>query len=543
VKRLVGAVVLVVLIALAGCTTAVEKTDDAQIQFETVSNETGFSYEGRDTSWFRNGNAGVYVLDYDRDGWQDVLAIGGERPALMENDGGTFERSGALPAIDDRVKSATVVDFDDDGTDDVILFRPYDSPIAIRNTLDGFERTDIGLGNLSYPAGGAVADYDGDGDEDLFVYQTGDWKRHQPAGYSSVTLQVANDNGNPNYLYENVNGTYRRVATDTFEGERWSLAASFVDLNDDGRPDVHIAEDYNNDTIYLNQGDDGFTQRFLNQNTARNGMTSEIADVNGDGRLDIFVSNIGIPFQTANVSDGRQRLYENLLGHLMHSSRMKGNNLLLNQGDGTFVDRASAYGVRVGGWGWAASLVDFDNDGQRDLIHATQNVAELHPDDPIYTYPMLFERTGDTFTRLDASDRGLREVDGRGLATFDYDRDGDQDILAGRIRGDFLLYENVVSTDPNSLELRVTDGANGTVYGATVIVDGQRKRTLVQHHATGFLSMDTRIKHVGLGSTAEVDLRVTWPDGTERTFEGVKANQRLRVTRDGLETVTTFEAD
>ena len=534
------------LVLLAGCSAAgvfgaggEVGTEPSRIQFEDATSASGLAYEASG-SGVGNGNSGVYVADVDRDGWPDVLAVGGTTPALFENRNGTFARRASFPAVDGAIKSASFVDVEGDGWPDLFLFGRDGTVHAFRNDRGTFEPTDYGLGNLSYPLGAAAADYDGDGDADLFVYQSGSWRERKPAGYFSLNASIDVDNGHPNYLYENTGEGFERVRTDDIRGERWSLAASFVDLTGDGRPDIHVANDYNSDTIYLNRGGGDFERRSLGGSTARNGMASEVADVTGDGRPDVFVSNIWFPNLKANMEPERYDRLERLLEFVIHSSRTEGNTLLVNQGEGAFTDRAEGLGVRRGGWGWAASMTDFDNDGDRDLVHTTQRVIRIDRDDPVYTYPMVFQSNrsvaGDDgrFERVEKATNGMRETDGRGLATLDYDRDGAQELVVAAYDGEFVVYDNTGTGDRNSLQFRVVDEDGATALGATVTVTASGEQTVRQASNTDFLSQDSRVEHVGLGASETASVRVTWPDGTERVYEDVRANQRLRITKSEL---------
>ena len=533
--------VCVALLAVTGGCSALGDSP-AEIQFRNATEESDLAYQDTIDNGFGNGNAGVYATDYDDDGWTDLLAVGGDSPALFRNSEGTYERSGALPSFDRSFKSAAVVDYDGDGWEDVFLLPREGEVVTLHNDEGSFERVDVGLGNVTYPLGAAAADYDGDGDRDLYLYQSGNWRDGKPRGYFALNGTLETDNGNPNVLYENTGGEFERVEDAGIEGQRWSLAASFTDLTGDGHPDVHVANDYNNDVIYVNNGDGTFETRFLGNATARNGMSSEVADVNGDGRPDVFTTNIEIPFTRENVGTERYERLKDFNKFVIHSNRTRGNTLLINQGDGEFDDQADEYGVRVGGWGWAASFADFDNDGKRDLIHGTQNVVAVFPDDPVYTYPMVWERGGDSFERINGSELGLNEDDSRGLITVDYDNDGTLEVISANYASNFTVYDNTVSSDTNSLEFEVVDEKGATVHGATVEVEaGRLSQTSYQDSRTDFLSQKPRRSHVGLGSQEQTTLHVTWPDGTERTFEGVDAGQFVHVTKDGVETVSEFE--
>ncbi|WP_440988355.1 CRTAC1 family protein [Haloarchaeobius baliensis] len=512
---------------------------ETSIQFEERADAVGLQYR-TDGGGAGNGNDGVYVADVDRDGWEDVLAVGGEQPVLFRNAGGEFERQRAFTSVNGTVKGALFLDYDGDGWADLLLLRSHAAPVLWHNDGGSFERSGVVFDALAYPMGATADDYDGDGDLDLLVYQSGDWVDRKPEGYFALNQTIAEDNGNPNVLYENTRDGFERVEDSGLAAAtRWSLAASFVDVNDDGLPDVHVANDYNTDVVYVNDGDGGFVENQLDGNTSRNGMASEVFDANGDGAPDVFTTNIYLPLSEVEDEERSERL-RLLFGNVLQSGRTEGNTLMLNDGTGGFADVAVAYGVREGGWGWAASAADLDNDGDRDLIHATQYVARIDSDDPHYTLPMVYEREGDAFRTLDASERGFREHDGRGLVTLDYDRDGDLDVVVAPSDGELALYENTGAA-ANSVAVRVVDEAGATAYGATIVAEAGGRETVVQQTIrSDFLSQESRVTHVGLGGRESVDLTVTFPDGTRRTFEDVPANRRVRLSKDGLEVVGTW---
>jgi hypothetical protein len=529
---------------------------EAGLRFNETAKAAGFDFVASNNREYTGGvtdGGAVYTADVDNDGWTDLLALRGmhvgehlawfaDHPPLFVNENGTFRRSDALPLRHDALRNKTFVsalffDYDNDGWEDLLLLPIHAEPVFLENRGGDFRVTDVGFDEtLTYPLGASAADYDGDGRLDVLIYQNGDWQNTTPKGYHSPNASIEDDNGNPNYLYAWNGEEFDRVEDAGLAGERWTLAATFADLTGDGRPDIHVTNDYNHDYLYVNRGDGTFRQQQIGE-TDRNGMASETFDANDDGRPDVFVTNIY--FDTKNISsEYGQRYVRNFLG-----KRPTGNNLLINRGNGTFVDRADEYGVRDGGWGWAAVAVDLDNDGDRDLVHTTKKFTErfmegvMNDSDPstYYAYPALFERGPERFHYRNASVAGLNPTDGRGMTHLDYDRDGDQDLVVAPWSSEnYMLYENR-NDDGGYLQVAVEGTPSQTAVGARAYatVDGTTRMAL-GNLRTDYLSQDTRVLHFGLGEHETVTkLRVVWPDGTERVWTDVPGDRRVVVTYNG----------
>lgn len=509
-----------------------------ELQFEEVSRDVGFRYNTSESSGVIS-DAGVYAADYDDDGWTDLLAIGAERPVLFDNEGGEFTASGHLEGVDRSMRSAVFLDYDADGSEDLVLFPRQGRPVVLHNEGGSLTRASGVLdANFSRPVGATVGDYDRDGCPDLFVVENGDWSGGLPAGHENASVTGAADNGNANRLFDGDCGSFTDVTDDAgITGTSWSLAASMVDLDRDGHPDIHVANDFNDDVVYWNDGDGTFTRQVLPEATNRNAMASEVEDFTGDGRLDLFVTNIHLPESVngslAFVADGRAN----------------GNNLLASAGERSFDPAGERCGVAEGGWGWAAVGADLDNDGDTDLFHTTleftgrlgTELLRARETSPAYSYPVLFERESGAdcaFDTANASAAGFEVTDGHGAAQADFDRDGDVDIamaISGGPTGDerYRLYENVGATG-NALQVRV---AGQPPTGATRVFVETDDGTQVRSHnsKTDYFSQDERVLHFGTGNHSTADVRVVWPDGTERTFEGVETGTRLVVTSEGVE--------
>jgi len=340
------AVSSLVLISLftTGCLHTLGETgtgsDGASPEFTEVSSEIGLEYEYTSPKEFEP-SAGVYVTDYDNDGWEDVLTTGGDRPVLFKNSQEEFSTTRQLDGLNesDKYKAASFFDYNNDGWEDLLLLARRGEAVFFENDGGEFDRKTVGLEKrFEVPMSASVADYTGNGCLDVFVSEFSNLRKNKPIGYNQ--FNVEEDNGNRNRLFAGDCEEFEETTEEAgIRDETWSLATSFVDLTNDGHPDIHVANDFNNDVLYINNGDGTFDRRVLPNSTNRNGMSSEVADVNDDGFLDIFVTNIYAgPSNTSDVSYTLR-------------SRTDGNNLLINQGGGEFVDRAEEYGVREGGWG------------------------------------------------------------------------------------------------------------------------------------------------------------------------------------------------
>ncbi|WP_137284535.1 CRTAC1 family protein [Halorussus salinisoli] len=538
----VATVVLAVVVVLSGCTgggVLAPKAADAAGEehsssgespptFEEVAVQKGFEYETTGPN-VGNGKGAVLVADYDNDGRTDVLTIGGDRPQLFRNTKSGFERTNALPALTNPVfKGGLFFDYDNDGWQDLLLLPRGSEAVFLENDGGTFRVRDIGLSvNLTWGTSAAAADYNQDGCLDVFITQNGDWRDTVPHRAQGKSLR--HDNGNRNYLFRGNCSEFERVENAGIGGEKWSLATSFVDFTGDGWPDIHVANDFNYDVIYVNQRDGTFTRRRVDE-TNRHGMASEVADVNGDGRPDIFVTNIEYK------RPERVWLMQNGL-----DMKSRGNNLLINRGNATFRDAATAYGVRRGGWGWSGNLVDLDNDGDLDLVHTTQdyNRKTGSPTNSQQTWkptskpPALWMRANDSFERINATRAGFEPSNGRGLAVLDYDKDGDRDLVVADASGKFKLYENR-HVSGNWLQVQVKGTANQTAVGARVFVTTDAGTQIrYRNSRTNYFSQNSRTLHFGLANHTVRRVRVVWPDGTEHTFTNVSTNQSVVVRHDG----------
>jgi hypothetical protein len=465
---------------------------------------------------YREGefNSGLYVSDYNNDYKPDLLAVVNGLPILYKNTGEEYDTSEAIPPVNVTVTAAHFFDYNNDGWEDLYLLS-NDGSVFFENQEGMFVRKQVGL-DVDYESvrGAATADYTGNGCLDLFVVQANNWTEHRPEGYNNRNVTIEQDNGLRNRLFRGDCHVFEETTRKAgIEGTAWSLATSFVDLTNDGYPDIHIANDFNNDVVYINNRNGTFERRVLPSFTNRNGMSSEVADVNRDGYLDIFVSNIYRP---------RIPVTESRFG-----GRIRGNNLLINQEDGKFVDSADEYGARKSsGHGWSALLEDFDNDGYLDLFQ-TNSVPFVD------SHPRIWDGKPNKFTKLNSSQAGLILSQPVGSVSLDYDADGSLEIAVSDATQRFRFYENVLPED-NSLRVYLHDNDSTTLGTSVEVTTKNRSWSRTQNSKSDYLSQSSRVLHFGMGNATAVDrLVVNWGSGNTTNYTDVETNQSIELSESG----------
>lgn len=455
-----------------------------------------------------NFRAGGAVGDFNNDGWQDIyFPGGGGTPDILyiNNQDGTFTDRAAEWGIADthRGTGAAVADFDNDGWLDIFV-TSFGSELSAQpgkhrlyRNIEGSSFLDVAVAagvSTTSPTrvngeGGAWGDYDLDGDLDLAV-----------PGWDD-------DEAGNRLFRNNGDGTFTDVTTaaglDVLIGVD-GFAPRFADMDFDGWPELLWVGDFGTSTYLVNNHDGTFADLTADSGTSLGGteMGHTVADFNRDGRLDWYVTQISE------------------------------NHLYINNGDHTYLESAASAGVEYTGWGWATVAIDMDHDGWQDIVAVSQSPPTT------YAFLNLAAVPGElTFDEV-STDIGLvANVSGRGLANFDYDNDGDQDVIVFPYVDTVRLLRNDLSgTQVNWIRifldnLRQPDlpphgvGANVfvTVGGWTQIgrIDG----------GSNYMSQSELSAHFGLGSAAVIDeIRVEWPGGTVQSLFNIPANQTLTIT-------------
>jgi hypothetical protein len=474
--------------------------------------------------------AGAAFADLDGDGWLDLIVLGGPRSPLARSGAdhagvrlyrnladGHFEDRTAdsgLPA-DMTAVAVTVGDVDGDGDRDLYFVDRGPNRLFVNDGGSGFsEAHDAGVGDGGFGVAASFFDLEGDGDLDLFVANYLDYDPRQtahfaPEGFPGPLAYRAE----ADVLYRNRgDGTFEDVSAESgitaMIGRGMSVAAA--DLDEDGDTDLFVANDATENFLWLNDGSGSFVDNGLFAGVAMgeggeqtSAMATDLGDVNGDGRLDLAVSDTAF------------------------------GALYLGYAPGLFVDEVmrSGIGQLCGQYvSWGQNLLDYDNDGDSDLFIVNGGMHHLVGWEDL----LLRNDGGGRFE--DAGDDGgahfqhARTV-GRGSIVGDYDNDGDIDLFVTTLAGPpYLLRNDVAGESWITLALRTSAGADA--LGARVRIEAGGRSQLAQSYArTTYLGQSDPRLHFGLGAGVDrVDrVEITWRDGSQTLLLDLPARQIVEV--------------
>ncbi len=334
------------------------------------------------------GHNGIAVGDVNGDGLDDIYVAQGTglpNKLLIQQPDGTVKDTALQAGVAwlDDTKGVLLVDIDNDGDQD-LLCAIGPTIVLCENDGSGEFRPRRGM-RASTPASFyslAAADYDGDGDLDIYGC------RYVKLSYGvsvPVPFQDAN-NGPANHLLRN--DGKRGFADVTREvglhinNARFSLAATWVDYDEDGDPDLYVTNDFGRNNFYRNDGGkfvDIAAEAGVEDQAA--GMGASWADIDLDGDLDLYVSNMfssagrRIAYQSRFLPEGSSPVRSGVQRHSL------GNSLFVNNGDGIFEDRSERAQVRLGRWAWGARFTDLNNDGYEDVVVPNGFLTNLYKDD------------------------------------------------------------------------------------------------------------------------------------------------------------------
>lgn len=444
---------------------------------------------------------GLSFYDFDNDGWDDLsLAMRNDSLVFFRNENGSFVRSRSFVFGAAETRHVLWVDYDNDGDLDLTVTASQGTYRLYRNDGD-LHFTDVSLEaclaqfNLT-TYGASWADYDRDGDLDLYVCL------YEYEGTEEDLPKM-------NHLYRNEgDGTFTDVtlAAGVGDGIRMSFQGVWIDYDKDGWQDLYVINDrWFANSMYRNNGDGTFTDVTLSTGTAvteEEPMTATVGDFDNDDDLDIFMTNTGF--------------FDN---HAM---------LLVNNGDGTFTERAIEYGVATPVWAWGATWVDMDNDGWQDLYVAT-GVAS----GPIDANVPYHNEAGAGFVEAPELFLGDHVARSFGVARGDFDNNGHYDIaVQNQDPYPPYLWQNQGSDNHHiKITLRGT-ASNRFAIGAWIrVYAGGNRYTQYTHCGENYVGQNSQHHIFGLGQLSHVDsVQVRYDRGHVDTYRDLAVDQHYHFT-------------
>ena len=518
----------------------------------TLSSGIGFVHHGGSPEKrmvVEQMSGGVALFDYNGDGWLDIYFVTGpdSRPGSPTASNRLYRnnRDGTFTDVTDAAgvgfqgwsMGTCVGDYDGDGIPDLYVTN-FGPNVLYHNNGDG-TFTDVsskaGVDCPKFSTGAAFGDYDQDGDLDLFVANYVEFDLKNPpmkddvCHYLGIRVNCGprGMEGAPDFLYRNNgDGTFTDVShTAGVSDDRgyYGLGVLWSDIDNDGDQDLFVANDATPNYLYLNDGRGGFEDTSFLGGVAVGGygknqscMGVDIADCDGDGQLDIVVTNFSEDYNT---------LYRNL-------------------GNAMFSDVSYEAGLAfpsLSYLAWGTKFFDADCDGDLDLFiangHVYPQIDSRQLDVQYAQRNQLFLNSGSgRFDEYKAPKSGLDVVRcSRGAAFGDLDNDGDIDIVSNNLDAAPTILRNDTRRAGRQLTVRLVGKKPNTLaIGARVSVF-VRGGQLVQEVRSGgsYLCQNDFRLHYGLGSADQVDrVLIRWPDGREQSLEDIAADQLITVLQE-----------
>jgi enediyne biosynthesis protein E4 len=531
------------------------------VQFVNIAREAGlraktvFGSEAKNKYLLETTGCGAAFFDYDQDGWLDIFLVNGTRfeasyaqgaaptnRLYKNNRDGTFTDVTAKAGLvrTGWGQGVCVGDYDNDGHDD--LFVTYWGDCALYHNNGDGTFTDVAkqagvttatkTGLKRWNTGCAFVDYDRDGRLDLFVAnyidfdpKTAPLPESGPCLYKGLMVACGPPGlqGGKNILFHNNgDGTFSDVSEKAGilkTPGTYGLGVLAADLDNDGWPDIYVANDSTSSTLYRNNHDGTFTDVAIEAGAAYSpdgkpqaGMGISAVDYDCDGKLDLVKTNFA--GDTAS---------------LYH-----------NQGEMIFEDQTfqAGLGRNTRFLGWGVGFLDFDNDGWSDILvcngHVYPEVGETDAESGYRERKVLYRNLGNgkfADVSMDAGPGILEKVPGRGCAFGDFENNGTIGVVVNCVNDVPQLLRCVNTLKNNWLKVKAVGvKSNRSGIGARVVcaTGGHRQMDEVRSGGSYISQNDLRI-HFGLGKADHADIEIHWPSGTVDKLANVAANQVITV--------------
>ncbi len=557
-----------------------------QMLFKSVpSGETGINFANNlkespnlniiTYEYFYNGG-GVGLGDFNNDGLVDIYFSGNMQPGKLYLNKGNwkFEDITAKAGVAGKKgwkTGVSIADVNGDGLLDIYVC--YSGPVEreyrtnqlfINNGDLTFteKASKMGVADSGYSTQAAFFDYDRDGDLDLFVLNHNN-KNLRNFDASFVKKMVDPDAGDR--LYRNDNNIFTDVTIQSgiiSNPLGYGLGVSVSDINHDGWPDFYVTNDYvEEDYLYINNRDGTFSEKLKDElgHISNFSMGCDIADINNDGWTDIFTLDM-LPEdnrrQKLLYMPDNYELYNNQVNNGFYHQLMR-NMLQLNNGNGSFSEIGQLSGVYCTDWSWAPLLMDFNNDGYKDLFitngygrdmtnrdfvkfYANERLKYLRgepsdnmfrmlqgiPVTPVHNY--LYLNNGNLqFSDVSLSAGFDKQTLSNGAAYADLDNDGDLDLVINHLNAPAEIYRNMLVENGgggNWVQFNIKgEKGNSSALGAALnIYTPNGTATLENYPIHGFQSSMQVPLHTGLPSSQIDSVVIQWPDGKMETLMNMK---------------------
>lgn len=546
---------------------------------------------------------GVMVADFNTDGKPDLFFPSNteDNRLYLQTSPLVFKEVASTAGVDQGGFSvgASVGDIDGDGDIDIHVCN-YESPNQLfLNQGNDENGTPIfkevaslaGLATQDTSLTSTLCDFDQDGDLDLFIltnrnYRDGEFPEGKKWDFidGKPTLKaelrdhyrllvlgknvIVSPKGRRDYLFRNDGAGEDNIPQFTdisqqagIDDTGYGLSATWWDYNDDGFPDLYIANDFEYpDRLYQNRGDGTFalaTPEVISH-TSYYSMGSAAGDFNNDGREDFFsVDMAATSHYKAKISMGTLDWKEKWTLDFSEPRQIMRNSLQINTGKGRMMETAYLSGIAQSDWSWTPLLADYDNDGKLDVIITNGmardfanadigsgsasliNTNEWDRFEKTATRPeqnLAYQNQGALKFKNVSKSWGLDHTGmSYGASWADLDGDGNLDVIVSNLNEPPSIYRNNGGKNNKvTIALKDTSKANPQGIGSKVTAytrDGKQVRSL--HPANGFLNSNQSILHFGLGDNQQIShLTVRWPDGAEQTLANLPANSHHTITRD-----------